>query len=172
MISKTMTEAVNKQINAELYSAYLYLGMSSYAAIAGLKGMAHWLFVQAQEETTHALRFHSYLVDQNERPMLAAVAQPPAKFSSPLEVFEQVLKHEQHVTALINDLASLALKEGDHASGIMLQWFITEQIEEEANATEIIGKLQMIGESKSGLYMFDKELAARVFVPALGLKLP
>lgn len=172
MISKKMAEAVNKQINAELYSAYLYLGMSSYAATAGLKGTAHWLFVQAQEETTHALRFYNYLIEQNKQPSLSAVAQPPAKFKSSLDVFEQVLEHEKHVTALINEIANLAVKEGDHASSIMLQWFITEQIEEEANALDIISKLQMIGESKGGLYMLDKELAARMFVPAPDMKLP
>jgi ferritin len=161
MISKKMVEAITKQINAELYSSYLYMSMGYYASHINFKGAANWFFVQAQEEQTHATRFAKYLDSLGEHVTLAAIAQPPTTFRSLLDMFEETLKHEKKVTALINALADLAGKEGDHASSIMLQWFITEQIEEEQNATEIIATLKMIGDKGAGLIMLDKQLGSR-----------
>jgi ferritin len=167
-----MAAAINRQINAELYSSYLYLSMSAYATNIGMKGTAHWLFVQAQEEATHAMRFYSYLNDQGAHAQMDAIAKPPTEFKSVLDVFENVLKHEKHVTALIHGLVDLAAKEKDPATAVMLQWFVTEQVEEESNATEIVGKLKLAGNNGGGLFMIDKDLAARVFAPPPDLTLP
>ena len=172
MIGKAMAAAINKQINAELYSSYLYLSMSAYATNIGMKGTAHWLFVQAQEEATHAIRFYNYLNNQGAHALMEAIAKPPTVFKSVLEVFESVLKHEQHVTALIHGLVDLAAKEKDPATAVMLQWFVTEQVEEESNATEIVGKLKLTGNNGGGLFLIDKDLAARMFVPPPDLTLP
>ncbi|MFA5928920.1 MAG: ferritin [Candidatus Margulisiibacteriota bacterium] len=165
MISKKMTEAINDQIVAELYSAYLYLSMESYAKFVGLKGTATWFRVQAMEEFTHADKFFKYVLDQGGRVVLGAIAKPDSDFKSALDVFERTLAHEKIVTSRINKLATLAQKENDHASSAMLQWFITEQIEEEANPSEIIQQLKLLGKDGSGLFMIDQQLAARVFVP-------
>ena len=165
MLSDRMEKAINKQINAEIYSAYLYLSMSAYAENAGLRGVAHWLFVQMQEEMTHAQRFYLYLIRVGARARLAAIEQPPAEFKTTLNVFEEVLKHERKVTASINALADLAIQDKDHATGVLLNWFVDEQVEEESNATEIIAKLKLAGGKGEGLFMIDKDLAARVFVP-------
>ena len=172
MVSKKTAEAINKQINAELYSSYLYLSMSAYATNIGMKGTAHWLFVQAQEEATHAMRFYNYLNNQGVHVAMEAIKQPPVQFKSVLEVFEAVLKHEQHVTALIHGLVDIAAKEKDPATSVMLQWFVTEQVEEESNATDIIGKLKLAGNNGGGLFMIDKDLTARMFVPPPDLTLP
>ncbi len=164
MISEKMAKEVNNQIREEAYSAYLYLSMSAFATNIGLQGTANWFFVQAQEEMTHAHKFYNYLNSQGQRVILQAIAQPPAAFKSALELFTLALKHENHITARINLLSDLAVKEKDHATQIFLQWFVTEQIEEEENATEIIGQLKLAGDG-SGLFLVDRELAARVFTP-------
>jgi ferritin len=171
MISKKMVKALNRQINAEMYSAYLYFAMSTYATSIGMKGMAHWLFVQGQEELTHAFRQFQYVNSQGEQVIFAAIAQPPANFDSPLHVFQEVLKHEQKVTAGIHELANLATAEKDHASGVFLQWFVTEQVEEEQNVHEMVGKLKLVGNNGGGLFMIDKELETRQFVLPPGLVL-
>lgn len=163
MISKKMTAAINKQINAELYSAYLYFAMSSYTSFTGLKGAANWFFVQGQEEMTHAWRFYNYVNSMGEHVELDAIAKPMNEFRSLRHAFEETLKHERKVTSLINALVDLARSENDHASEIFLQWFVTEQVEEEMNATEIIAKLKLIGDNTSALLMLDNELAARTF---------
>jgi ferritin len=165
MIKKKMYDALNKQLNNELYSAYLYLSMSSFAGSIGLKGAANWFMVQYQEEMVHAMKFYNYINSQGEHVQLAAIASPPESFKSLLDMFQQTLKHEQFITSSINNLVDLALKEKDHASNIFLQWFVTEQIEEEENDRDIIGKLKLIGDNGQGLLMLDSELAARVFVP-------
>lgn len=165
MISKKMAKAINKQINAELYSSYLYFAMSSHATFVSLKGIANWMYVQAKEEMTHALRFCNYLADQGEQAVMEAVGQPPTAFKSALDMFHETLKHEKIVTARIHELANLGMQEKDHATLALLQWFITEQVEEEKNATEIIGLLKMAGDNKGALLMLDKDLAARTFVP-------
>jgi len=165
MLSKRMTQALNEQINKEIYSAYLYLSMSAYSTFIGLKGFANWFMVQYQEEMTHAMKIYDYINDQGGQVKLLAIEQPPTEFGSPLEMFEKTLEHEKFVTKRINDLVDLAIKEKDHASNIFLQWFVTEQIEEEANDNEIISKLKLVGKEGNGLFMIDKELAARVFTP-------
>jgi ferritin len=163
MISKKMAKALNKQINAELYSSYLYLSMSSCASFMNLKGVANWFFVQALEETTHAKRFAGYLESVNERVSLEAIDKPPAEFASVTAMFEGGLEHEKKVTGMIHELSELAAAEKDCATGIMLQWFVNEQVEEEQNATEILAKLKLIGDKGAPLYLLDKELGARKF---------
>jgi len=165
MLNKEMVKALNKQINNELYSAYLYLSMSAHSTFIGMKGFANWFMVQYQEEMTHAMKIYDYVNDQGGQVKLMAVAEPPAEFGSPLDMFEKTLKHERFITKCINDLVDLAVKEKDHATNIFLQWFVTEQIEEEANDNDIISKLKLVGKEGNGLFMIDKELAARVFTP-------
>ena len=165
MLSERITEALNEQINKEIYSAYLYLSMSAYSTFIGLKGFANWFMVQYQEEMVHAMKIYDYINDQGGQVKLLAVEQPPTEFGSPLGMFEKTLEHEKFVTKCINDLVDLAIKEKDHASNIFLQWFVTEQIEEEANDNEIISKLKLVGKDGNGLFMIDKELATRVFTP-------
>lgn len=165
MIDPKMTEALCSQINAEMYSAYLYLSMSSYASFSGLKGGANWFAIQAREEMTHAQKLYDYVNSQGERVVLDAIEKPPSEFTSLLNAFEETLAHEQKVTSLINALADLAVEQKDHATAIFLQWFVTEQIEEEESAKELIDRLKLAGDSGSGLFMIDKELSARVFTP-------
>lgn len=165
MLSNKMVKALNKQINNEIYSAYLYLSMSAYSTFKGLKGFANWFMVQYQEEMTHAMKIYDYVNDQGRQVKLMTIAQPPTEFGSPSKMFEKTLEHEKFVTRCINDLVNLAMKEKDHATKIFLQWFVTEQIEEEANDNEIISKLKLVGNEGNGLFMIDKELAARVFTP-------
>jgi ferritin len=165
MISPKMQDAINDQINAEIYSSYLYMSMSSYFQSEDLPGFANWMRVQAQEEMTHALKFYDYVIAQGGRAILKAIGEPGYEWKGPLSVFEASYAHEQMITGRINNLATLAIEERDHATGIMLQWFVTEQIEEEANAVAIIKKLQRVGDTPAGLFMLDNELAARVFTP-------
>lgn len=163
MISDKMAKEINNQIREELYSSYLYLQMSACATHMGLAGTANWFMVQTQEELAHTRIFYNYLCSQNQKVQLQAIDQPPMKFKTALEMFQAALKHENHVTARINFLSDLAVTEKDHASRIFLQWFVSEQVEEEENATEIIGKLKLTGSEGSGLFMIDQELATRVF---------
>ena len=165
MISQKMQDAINDQINAELFSSYLYMSMSSYFQSEDLPGFANWMRVQAQEEMTHALKFYDYVIAQGGRAILKAVDEPAAEWDGPVAVFEASYAHEQMITSRINNLATLALEERDHASGIMLQWFVTEQIEEEANAQAILKKLKRVGDAPAGLFMLDNELGTRVFTP-------
>ena len=165
MISKKMVQGLNKQLNNELYSSYLYLSMSSYANFIGLKGASNWFMVQYQEEMLHFMKFYNYINSQGEHVELAALAAPPSDFGSLLAMYEQTLKHEQFITSSINELMDLAVKEKDHATQIFMQWFVTEQIEEESNDYDIIAKLKLAGDTGPGLLMIDNELAARVFTP-------
>ncbi|HOE62637.1 MAG TPA: ferritin [Candidatus Sumerlaeota bacterium] len=161
MISKKMTEALNKQINAELFSAYLYQAMSAWLSWKNLNGFAKWFTLQAQEEQSHAMKIYEYVNDQGERVILEAIDAPQTDYASVKAVAEEQLKHEKKVTALINNLVKLAREEKDVATEIFLQWFISEQVEEERNAEEIINKLEMIGDKGPGMYMLDKEMGAR-----------
>jgi ferritin len=161
MLSKIVQDAMNEQIKNELYSAYLYFSMSAYCDSINLPGFAHWMRVQSQEETGHALKFYGYIYDRGGRVVLQALAQPPVEFGSPLAVFEQVLEHERKVTATINNLCTLAAQEKDYASQALLQWFVTEQVEEEKSASLIVEQLKMIGDSKSALLMLDHHLGER-----------
>jgi ferritin len=165
MLSEKMTDALNNQLNKEIYSAYLYMSMSAYSSYSGLKGFANWFMVQYQEEMAHAMKIYNYIDSQGQQVKLMAINQPPTEFESSLDMFEKTLKHEQFVTKSIHDLVDLAINEKDHATNIFLQWFVTEQIEEEGNDNEIISRLRIVGEDGNGLLMLDKELSARVFTP-------
>lgn len=161
MLSKKMQDAINEQINKELYSAYLYLSMGAWAEAQNLPGFAHWMRVQFKEETAHAQKFFDYVVDRGGRVTLKAIDAPEAEFKSPLAMFEKVLAHEQLVTGLIHNLYALAVKESDYPSQVLLQWYINEQVEEEKHATYIVGTLKAIGEKGQALVMMDRELAKR-----------
>ena len=163
MLSKKMANALNEQVNKEMFSAFLYMSMSAHAESQGLKGFSNWFMVQYHEEMGHAMKIYRYIQEQGAEVKLKAIAEPPSGFSSPLDMFEKTLAHEQFVTKSINDLYELALSENDHATEIFLQWFVSEQVEEESNDHEIIDKLKMVGNSPQGLFMVDKELAARTF---------
>lgn len=164
MLSERMQGALNEQINAELYSSYLYLAMSSHFSSLNLAGMASWMRVQVQEELFHAIKMYDFVNERGGRAMMKAISQPPGAWDSPLAVFEAGLDHERKVTGLINNLVDVAIAERDHATSIFLQWFVTEQVEEEANASGIVSKLRMIGHDASSLFALDQELGQRVFV--------
>lgn len=162
MIGKKMQDALNEQIKEELGSAYLYLSMVAYFHSKGLDGMAHWMRCQTQEEMMHAMKFYDHIVERDGRAELLALDKPKTDWDSPLQAFQEAYKHEQFITSRINDLVSLANKENDNASAIMLQWFVTEQVEEEASASKIAQDLEIIGDSGHGLLMMDRELSSRV----------
>jgi ferritin len=161
MIGKKMLDALNEQINAELYSSYLYLAMAAEFQARSLKGFANWMEVQSREEAGHAKKLYDFLVERGGRIALKAIAAPPAEWKSALAAFEDSYAHEQKVTGMIHKLVELAEAEGDHAAAVMLQWFVTEQVEEEANASEIVEKLRLVKDSPQGLFMMDSLLAQR-----------
>jgi ferritin len=161
MISKKMEKALNKQINAEFYSSYLYLAMAADCEAKNLNGFANWMKVQAQEEWGHGMKMYKYINEQQNRVTLAAIEGPKTEWASALEMFETTSKHEQHVTKLIHDLVTQAIEEKDYATQAFLQWFVNEQVEEEANAAAIVAQLKMIGDSPQGLLMLDHALAQR-----------
>lgn len=163
MLSERMQNALNAQINAELWSAYLYLSMSMAATDKGLKGIANWFAIQFKEEQDHAQIFINYIHSRGGRVILAPIDQVQTEWETPLAMFEQTLSHEQKVTSLINDLYNLAIEDKDHATKNMLDWFIDEQVEEEESARDIIDQLKMVEGNKLGLYMIDKEMAARTY---------
>lgn len=163
MLSDRMEKALNDQVNAEFYSSYLYLSMAAYFNEVNLTGFARWMEVQALEELTHAMKFYRFINERGGRVALAAIKNPKTAWSSPLEAFEDAFKHEQMVTGLINDLVDLAIAEKDHASNHFLQWFVAEQVEEEASANEIVQKIKLVGEAQGGLFMLDRELGQRIF---------
>jgi ferritin len=165
MLSKKMGGAINKQINAELYSAYLYLSMAAYSESMGLQGFSNWFKVQAQEELVHAMRFFDYVCERGGRVTVGAIEAPPVEWKSPLAAFEETLAHEQKVTGLINKLVDLARAESDHATENALAWFVAEQVEEEGSADRIRQKIRLVGAQGEAIYLIDKELATRVFTP-------
>jgi ferritin len=165
MLSEKMLKELNRQINAELYAAYLYLSMSADFQSKNLAGFANWMRVQATEEMTHAMKIYDFVHERGSRVTLKQVEEPPSEWSSPLAAFEDAYKHEQKVTGMINDLTNLAKSEKDHATEIFLQWFVTEQVEEEASADEIVQKLKLVGEAGGGMFMIDREMAGRKFTP-------
>ena len=164
-----MHEALNAQINAEMWSAYLYLSMSVDAEAKGLKGVANWFYVQFQEEQDHARILMNYILSRDAEVRLQPIAEVRTSWSSPLEMFRDTLEHEQKVTAMINNLAAIAAGDKDYASSNMLVWFIDEQVEEEESAREMIGACEAVEGNKFGLYMLDKELAARTYTQAAPL---
>ena len=161
MISEKMQDALNGQINAELYSAYLYLSMASYFESVKLRGCGGWMRVQAQEEVGHAMKLFEHVSQRGGRVLLGAVDAPPTEWESPLGAFEAAYAHEQKVTGMINELVKLATDEGDNAAGGLLQWFVAEQVEEESSADEVVQKLKLIKDSPGGLLTLDAELAQR-----------
>lgn len=165
MIGKKMLDAINAQINAELYSAYLYMSMQTYFADSGMPGAANWVRIQALEEMTHAEKFSNYVQERGGRVLLTKIDAPQTQWDSPLAVFKAVLEHEQKVTALINNLMDIAIAEKDHAAAMFLQWFVGEQVEEEAGVNAVIDQLELAGQSRGGMFMIDRELGARVFTP-------
>lgn len=165
MISKKMEDALNAQVNAELYSAYLYLSMESYFKSKNLNGFANWMRVQTQEEMMHVMKIYDFIDERGGRIVLKGIEGPPTDWDSPLAVFEAAYEHEQKVTGLINNLVDLAIKEKDHATSSFLQWFVNEQVEEEASADQVIQQLKMMENAPGGLFLFDRELGQRVFTP-------
>ncbi|WP_028578789.1 ferritin [Desulfogranum japonicum] len=164
-MKETMAEAFNRQINAEMYSSYLYLSMEAYFQSIGLNGFAVWMRAQVQEELMHAMKFYDFVFERNGKVKLEAIEKPESHWGSPLDAFEAILKHEQHVSSLIDDLVNLAIEEKDHASNIFLQWFVTEQVEEESTVGAIVDRLRLIERDNAGLFMMDAELGKRVFTP-------
>jgi ferritin len=165
MIGKKMQEALNEQINAEFYSAYLYLSMEAYFESVNLLGCANWMRVQAQEELMHSMKIYDYVNERGGRVTLKSIAKPPTEWNSPLAAFEAVYQHEQKVTGLINDLVNLAIEEKDHAANTFLQWFVNEQVEEETSADAVVQQLKMTEGAPGELFIIDRELGQRVFAP-------
>jgi len=161
MIGKAIQNAINEQIKNELYSSYLYLAMAGHCTEANLPGCAHWLRAQSAEENTHGMKLYEYIHSQGGHVELQAIEKPPVKYRSLTDIFTHVLEHEKKVTAMITKLYELALKEKDYPTQILLHWFIKEQVEEEQNATEILAKLEFIGEQGPAVIMLDRELGAR-----------
>ena len=161
MIKETMQEAINKQIVREMYSSNLYLAMAAYYHSMNLNGFARWMRLQAQEEMDHALKFFDYLLDRGGMPKIGKIDATPTEWDSPQAGFEAALAHEEKISGHINDLADLSIKEGDHATHVLMQWFVQEQVEEEATVGEIVDRLNLAGDSKGGLFMLDNELKQR-----------
>jgi ferritin len=161
MLPKEIESALNDQINAELRSAYLYLSMVAYFDSINLAGFARWMKLQAQEETAHAMRFYDFINDRRGRVLLQPIAEVATQWDSPLAAFEAAFKHEQYITGRINDLGDLARKHKDHAAENFLQWFVKEQVEEEAAADAVVQKLKLIADAPHGLFMLDQQMAQR-----------
>ncbi len=165
MISEKMENALNAQINAEMYSAYLYLSMHAYVAKSGLKGFANWMYVQVQEEMAHAMGLYNYILTRGGTVSLDKIEKPQGSWNSILEVVQEVLKHEQKVTSLINGLVDVAEEVKDRAAMSFLDWYVKEQVEEEDNVETMLATLNLIGSDVNALLNYDKELSARVFNP-------
>jgi ferritin len=165
MLKEKMQDAINEQINAEMYSAYLYLSMKSYFQSISLGGFTTWMQAQVQEELMHSMKLYDFVAERGGRVFLKTIEKPKFDWESPLAAFEEILKHEQLVSSLINDLMDLAIEEKDHATQIFLQWFVSEQVEEEATVGEIVDKLKLIEDNNSGLFLLDAELGKRVLTP-------
>jgi ferritin len=161
LLGTAIEEAMNEQIKNELFSAYQYLSMAAYCESENLPGFAQWMRAQSREEMEHAMKFYDFILERNGRVALRALDGPLVEFGSPLEVFEQALEHERRVTAMINDLYALAVRENDYASQTFLQWFVTEQVEEEKNAGDVVETLKMVGDKSEALFLLDRELGQR-----------
>ena len=165
MLNQKIEKAINEQINAELYSAYLYLSMQAYFESLNLPGLAKWMYAQTQEEVMHAMKFYNFIIERGGKIVLEAIDKPQTEWDSPLAAFEAAYQHEQKVTARINNLMNMVIEEKDHATNSFLQWFVDEQVEEEASVSAVVQKLNMVEKSSSGLFMVDNELGQRVFTP-------
>lgn len=161
MIKKRVEEELNKQLNAELYSAYLYLSMSAYCADNNLAGFSHWMRLQFEEEQAHAMRFFQFILDRGGKVELKAINEPKHDWKDIIDVFENVLRHEQHITSMINDLVNVAMEERDHATVNFLQWYVSEQVEEEATVSDLLDQLRLIEGKGPGLFMLDREAKTR-----------
>ena len=164
-MKQEMIDAINEQINAELYSSYLYLSMSAYFEEKGLAGFANWMRVQAEEEKFHGMKMFDYVCERGGRITLKAIEAPQIDWQSPLNAFEHVYEHEQKVTGLINALMDKAIEHKDHATSSFLNWYIDEQVEEEDSASTMVNKLRMVSDDGRGLLMLDNEMSQRVFTP-------
>jgi ferritin len=167
-INDKLQEALNGQINAELFSSYLYLSMSAYFASQDLPGFASWMRVQAQEEDSHVQKFFNYIIERGGRVVLEAIDKPQTEWSSPLEAFQEALAHEEHITSRIGDLVELAMEHKDRATQSFLQWFVDEQVEEEASVDQVIKAVKLGAGQPVAMLMLDRELAARIFTPPAG----
>ncbi len=165
MLSPKLEKALNDQINAEMFSAYLYLAMVAYFQEKNLSGFANWMTVQNQEETFHAMKFFKYVAERGGRVTLDAIEKPQFEWESPLAAMEAAQKHEAYISGRINNLMDLAIKEKDHATANFLNWFVAEQVEEEDSVNEVVQKLRMVGTGGGGLFMMDRDMATRVFTP-------
>jgi ferritin len=161
LLGTAIEEAMNEQIKNELFSAYQYLSMAAYCESENFPGFAQWMRAQSREEMEHAMKFYDFILERNGRVALRALDGPLVEFGSPLEVFEQALEHERRVTAMIDDLYALAVSENDYASQTFLQWFVTEQVEEEKNAGDVVETLKMVGDKSEALFLLDRELGQR-----------
>ena len=164
-MNERMLNALNEQINEEMYSSYLYLSMSACFEDIGLNGFANWMRVQAQEELAHAMKFFDFINERGGRVDLKAIAEPKKEWATALEAVEETLEHEKHISGCINKLVDIAIEEKDHAANNFLQWFVAEQVEEEASADELLNQVKMTEGKGPGLFMIDKELKTRTFVP-------
>ncbi|MBC8485398.1 MAG: ferritin [Bacteroidetes bacterium] len=165
MLNQRLEKELNKQINAEFWSAYLYLSMSAFFESKNLSGFANWMKIQYHEENSHAFKLFDYVNERGGRVVLQPIATVDSEWKDVIDIFETALKHEQHVTSLINNLVNIAIEEKDHATSNMLQWFVAEQVEEEASVSDILDQLKLIEGKGAGLFMLDRELKQRVFVP-------
>ncbi|OGQ78667.1 MAG: ferritin [Deltaproteobacteria bacterium RIFOXYA12_FULL_58_15] len=167
-LTAKLQEALNEQLKYEFESAYIYLAMATYLDSRDLEGATHWMRLQAREEITHAAKFHTYLSDRDANIVLQAIPAPPAKWDSIVATFAAALAHEQKMTERLNKLMDLAQSEKDHATVSLLQWFVDEQVEEEATIKTVIARLKLVGEDSSGLFMIDRDLSTRVIPPQIG----
>jgi len=161
MLSEKLQKALNEQINNELFAAYQYLAMAEYFAAMNLDGFAHWMRLQREEEIGHAMKIFDFVIDRDGRVKLGAIAAPPSKFASPLDVLKKALEHERAVTEKINGLYTSAKKENDYPTEALMQWFVLEQVEEEASALKVVERLEMAGDDKAALLMIDREMGQR-----------
>lgn len=163
MLKPVMETALNAQVNAEMFSSYLYLSMSAHFEAVNLPGAANWFRIQAQEELAHSMKFYGFILERGGKVTLTAIEAPQTVWETPLSAFEGALEHEGYISGRINDLVDLALQESDHATNNFLQWFVAEQVEEEASADAVVQRLRLVGNDGGGLFMVDQELSSRVF---------
>lgn len=164
MLKEEIANALILQLNKEFQSSYIYLGMSAYASKIGLNGSANWFLIQYQEEVAHAMKMFKYLEDQDVAVTLPEIKKANVEFKSILDTFKKALAHEESMTNNLNELSDLSMKSKDHATYNMLQWYVTEQVEEESTLNTIIDKIKLVGDDGYGIYAIDQELATRVFV--------
>jgi len=162
MMTQKMQDAINKQINEEIFSAYLYLSMASWLESENFKGVSHWMNMQAQEEMLHAMKFVNFMQEKGAKVIYSQIAKPQTDWENLVNIFEDAYQHETLITSYIHDLVDLAAEERDHASSSLLRWYVDEQVEEEANAQEILDKLKLVGDNGAALFMIDSELSQRM----------